>query len=88
MKRGVHKETLAASLSAADSVFLYQPDSIDWCVSEVAQQCAQQSDTDDNIDRLVEKIVASAQPGDHRLVMSNGGFEGIHDKILRALSTK
>ncbi|MGR5252664.1 UDP-N-acetylmuramate:L-alanyl-gamma-D-glutamyl-meso-diaminopimelate ligase [Vibrio astriarenae] len=88
MKRGVHKETLAASLSAADSVFIYQPDSIDWSVSDVAQQCAQQSDTDDNIDRLVEKIVASAKPGDHILVMSNGGFEGIHDKLLRALSTK
>jgi UDP-N-acetylmuramate: L-alanyl-gamma-D-glutamyl-meso-diaminopimelate ligase len=40
----------------------------------------------DNIDTLVSKVVKAAQPGDQILCMSNGGFGGIHDKLLKALS--
>lgn len=86
MKRGVHKQTLAASLTAADQVFLYQPEGIDWSVDEVAQQCTQAAVTSGDIDILVEKIAAAAQPGDNILVMSNGGFAGIHDKLLTKLA--
>lgn len=85
MKRGVHKDTLAASLQKADQVFLYQPDSIDWSVEEIAAQCAQPAQTSNNVDELVEQIVASASSGDQILVMSNGGFEGIHNKLLAKL---
>ena len=42
----------------------------------------------DDIDLLVDKIVAAARPGDHIRVMSNGGFGGIHQKILDRLSGK
>ncbi|MDR9828358.1 UDP-N-acetylmuramate:L-alanyl-gamma-D-glutamyl-meso-diaminopimelate ligase [Vibrio sp. FNV 38] len=86
MKRGVHKETLAQSLAAADSVFLYQPDSIEWSVADVVAQCVQQeSYCEDSIELLVKRIVDSVNPGDHVLIMSNGGFEGIHDKLMNAL---
>ncbi|AIW15172.1 UDP-N-acetylmuramate:L-alanyl-gamma-D-glutamyl-meso-diaminopimelate ligase [Vibrio tubiashii] len=85
MKRGVHKDTLAASLQKADQVFLYQPDSIDWSVEDIAEQCDQPARTSDNVDELVEQIVASASSGDQILVMSNGGFEGIHNKLLAKL---
>jgi UDP-N-acetylmuramate: L-alanyl-gamma-D-glutamyl-meso-diaminopimelate ligase len=88
MKRGVHKDTLAASLAAADEVFLYQPDSIDWSVEEVAQQCRQNATVSDNVDLLVESIVLQAKAGDQILVMSNGGFEGIHNKLLEQLAAK
>ncbi|ANU35291.1 UDP-N-acetylmuramate:L-alanyl-gamma-D-glutamyl-meso-diaminopimelate ligase [Vibrio scophthalmi] len=86
MKRGVHKDTLAASLHHADEVFLYQPESIEWSVEEVAQQCSQPAYTSADIDQLVDAIVAKAVPGDHILVMSNGGFEGIHGKLLEKLA--
>lgn len=86
MKRGVHKETLAASLHHADEVFLYQPESIEWSVQEVAQQCTQPAYTSADIDQLVDAIVATAEPGDHILVMSNGSFEGIHGKLLDKLA--
>ena len=86
MKRGVHKDPLAASLQKADQVFLYQPDSIDWSVKEIAAQCSQPAQTSDNVDELVEQIVASASSGDQILVMSNGGFEGIHNKLLAKLA--
>ncbi|MCE7537550.1 UDP-N-acetylmuramate:L-alanyl-gamma-D-glutamyl-meso-diaminopimelate ligase [Aliivibrio fischeri] len=86
MKLGVHKDTLAASLHAADSVYLYQPDNIAWSVDDVAQQCTQPAHTHNNIDAFVDMIVNEAQPGDQILVMSNGGFEGIHGKLLSRLS--
>lgn len=86
MKRGVHKETLAASLATADEVFLYQPDNIDWPVEDVANQCHQPAQVSAQIDELVEKIVTSAKAGDHILVMSNGGFEGIHTKLVDKLA--
>ncbi len=86
MKRGVHKDTLAASLQKADQVFLYQPDSIGWSVEDIAAQCLQPAQTSGSVDELVEQIVASANPGDQILVMSNGGFEGIHNKLLAKLA--
>jgi UDP-N-acetylmuramate: L-alanyl-gamma-D-glutamyl-meso-diaminopimelate ligase len=85
MKRGVHKDALAASLAKADQVFLYQPDSIDWSVKDIASQCHQPADTSANVDELVAKIVSHAQAGSYILVMSNGGFEGIHGKLLEKL---
>lgn len=88
MKMGVHKETLANALQAADSVYLYQPDNLSWSVDEVAAHCAQPACTSGNVDELVSQIAAEAQPGDTILVMSNGGFEGIHGKLLHALEAR
>lgn len=88
MKRGVHKETLADSLKQADSTFLFQPDNIDWSVKDVAEACHQPAVVSDNLDALVASIVEQAQPGDQILVMSNGGFGGIHQKLLDGLAAK
>ncbi|KDN26648.1 UDP-N-acetylmuramate:L-alanyl-gamma-D-glutamyl-meso-diaminopimelate ligase [Vibrio fortis] len=88
MKRGVHKETLADSLKKADSTFLFQPDNIDWSVKDVADACHQPAVVSDDLDALVTSIVEQAQPGDQILVMSNGGFGGIHQKLLDGLAAK
>ncbi len=86
MKRGVHKETLAQSLTKADQVFLFQPDNIEWSVQDIADACSQPAHVDSDIDALVTKIAEQAEPGDQILVMSNGGFGGIHQKLLEALA--
>ncbi|USD64976.1 UDP-N-acetylmuramate:L-alanyl-gamma-D-glutamyl-meso-diaminopimelate ligase [Vibrio sp. SCSIO 43136] len=86
MKIGTHKDQIADSLASADQVFLFQPD-IGWQVTDVAQQCQQPAQTSDDIDQLVQKIVTATKPGDNILVMSNGGFGGIHQKLLDALAT-
>ncbi|GAL23325.1 UDP-N-acetylmuramate:L-alanyl-gamma-D-glutamyl-meso-diaminopimelate ligase [Vibrio maritimus] len=86
MKRGVHKETLAQSLTKADQVFLFQPDSIEWSVQDIADACTQPARVSDDIDSLVAMISEQAQAGDKILVMSNGGFGGIHQKLLEALA--
>ncbi len=85
MRMGVHKQQLAASLSGADRVMLYQPADVDWdmqsVVSELGEKAELMRSTQDIIDRLVEQTA----PGDHILVMSNGAFEAIHGRIYQAL---
>lgn len=88
MKLGLCKNELAPSLGRADEVFLFQPQHIPWQVVEVAEACIQPAHWSADIDTLVDMVVKTAQPGDHILVMSNGGFGGIHDKLLSALSKK
>lgn len=88
MKRGVHKETLADSLKQADSTYLFQPDNIDWSVQDVADACHQPAHVSDDMDAFVARIVSEAQVGDQILVMSNGGFGGIHQKLLDGLALK
>ena len=85
MKRGVHNDILADSLKNADSVYLYQPDNIEWSVQEIADKCVQTAFISEHIEQLVAKISEEAQPGDHILVMSNGGFSGIHEKLKSLL---
>ncbi|MEQ1976219.1 UDP-N-acetylmuramate:L-alanyl-gamma-D-glutamyl-meso-diaminopimelate ligase [Xenorhabdus sp. SGI240] len=88
MKMGMSKNDIAPSLGRADEVFLYQPTNIPWQVVEIAEQCIQPTRWSADIDTLVKMIVETAQPGDHILVMSNGGFGGIHEKLLAALTQK
>ncbi|OOE61743.1 UDP-N-acetylmuramate:L-alanyl-gamma-D-glutamyl-meso-diaminopimelate ligase [Salinivibrio sp. IB282] len=88
MKQGVHKDTLAASLAGADTVFLYQPQGLDWSLEAVVDNCTQPARIHDDIDALVTALTEHAQAGDTVLVMSNGGFGGIHDKLLTALASK
>ena len=86
MKMGINKDDLAPSLGRADEVFLLQPAHITWQVAEVADACVQKASWSADVDTLVEMIAKSAQPGDTILVMSNGGFGGIHQKLLDRLA--
>ncbi|ACS84352.1 UDP-N-acetylmuramate:L-alanyl-gamma-D-glutamyl-meso-diaminopimelate ligase [Musicola paradisiaca] len=85
MKMGHCKNELAPALGRADGVFLFQPQHIPWQVAEVADACVQPAHWSADVDTLVDMIVKTAQPGDHILVMSNGGFGNIHSKLLDAL---
>ncbi|MEB4593573.1 UDP-N-acetylmuramate:L-alanyl-gamma-D-glutamyl-meso-diaminopimelate ligase [Candidatus Thiothrix sp. Deng01] len=86
MRLGAHKTALAASLQAADHVFLYQPPGLDWSLADVVTEIGGKGQWLQDIDGLVDAVAQLAQPGDHVLIMSNGGFGGIHDKLLAKLS--
>lgn len=88
MKMGLSKNELAPALGRADEVFLLQPQHIPWQVAEVAEHCIQPAHWSADVDSLVDLVVKAALPGDHILVMSNGGFGGIHSKLLDALAAK
>jgi len=84
MKLGVMKAQLPDSLSGADAVFCYAG-GVDWDVAGALGPLGAKLDVRDDLDVLVQDIVAAARSGDHVLVMSNGGFGGIHQKLLDAL---
>ena len=88
MKQGVHKDALASCWSDADEVYLFEPANLGWSMHEVANASAVPVHPYQDVDKLVTAIVAEAQPSDHVLVMSNGGFAGIHGKLIDALSEK
>lgn len=88
MKMGVHKDEIAPALGRADNVFLFQPENIGWDVVDIVSQCVQPVVWNMNLDKLVEMIADEAKPTDHILVMSNGSFGGIHQKLLDKLALK
>ncbi|WP_220719023.1 UDP-N-acetylmuramate:L-alanyl-gamma-D-glutamyl-meso-diaminopimelate ligase [Agarivorans litoreus] len=80
MKMGVHQERLAESLQVADVVFLYQPDQSNQYIANTAAKL-KQAKVASSIAEIVEQVAAMMAEGDQILVMSNGGFEGIHTKL-------
>ncbi|HEY9099212.1 MAG TPA: UDP-N-acetylmuramate:L-alanyl-gamma-D-glutamyl-meso-diaminopimelate ligase [Thiobacillus sp.] len=84
MKLGVMKAALPISLSQADRVFCYNA-SLGWDAAEALAPLGDKLEVFDDIDRLVSQLVSVTRPGDHVLMMSNGGFGGIHTKLLDAL---
>ena len=85
MKLGVMKQALPASLVDADLVFCYGAN-LGWDAKEALAPIAQKSAVFDDLDKLVAAIVKEAKNGDQILVMSNGGFGGIHQKLLTSLA--
>jgi len=88
MKSGVHQNTLPASLRQADHVFLFQGEHVKWSVSDLIANCQSPCIVEENISELVTKITAYAQAGDSIVVMSNGSFNSIHEKLLKSLHLK
>uniref|UniRef100_E1T9I4 UDP-N-acetylmuramate--L-alanyl-gamma-D-glutamyl-meso-2,6-diaminoheptandioate ligase n=1 Tax=Burkholderia sp. (strain CCGE1003) TaxID=640512 RepID=E1T9I4_BURSG len=92
MKLGVMKAQLPASLADADLVFGYGApsgrDALGWNLGEALAPLGNKAQAFDNLDALVKAVVHAARPGDQVLVMSNGGFGGVHQKLLDALSAR
>ena len=88
MKRGVHQDELAGSLAGADRVWLYRPADLGWDLGAVAAGIGPGASLADDVGRLSAALAAELQAGDHVLIMSNGSFEGLHEKLLAALRAR
>jgi UDP-N-acetylmuramate: L-alanyl-gamma-D-glutamyl-meso-diaminopimelate ligase len=84
MKRGIMKDALPASLAQADRVYVYASN-LGWDPSAVFAPLGARARCSEDLDALISAIVSDARAGDHVLVMSNGGFGGIHAKLLGRL---
>jgi UDP-N-acetylmuramate: L-alanyl-gamma-D-glutamyl-meso-diaminopimelate ligase len=82
MRLGVHQQALPAAFANADRVFLYGPDDLGWDLDDVVARCPVTAQRSQSIDALVDTIATEAQAGDHVVVMSNGAFGGIHQRLL------
>ena len=85
MKQGVMKDALPGSLREADRVFCYT-NGLGWDAAAALTPLGARASCHDELTQLVEAIAAEAAPGDQVLVMSNGGFGGIHDKLMARLA--
>ncbi len=87
MKLGVMNDRLAPSLDRADRVFCYSA-GVQWDAAAVLAALGAKAETNADFDALLERVAVSLVPGDHVVIMSNGGFNGIHEKLLARLAEK
>ena len=94
MKMGIHQDSLAESAALADHTLWYEPTGLEWGLKEVIEN-ANSANTNmgnqqvlSSIDAIIEHIDTHAKAGDAIVIMSNGGFEGIHQRLLTALRSK
>lgn len=88
MRLGVHQQTLAPSLAGADQIVLVRPDKLDWNIEAVAQALQGRATVLHSVEVAVDQLTQQARAGDHILIMSNGSFGGIHEKLLAALQSR
>jgi len=85
MKLGVHRDTLAPALGPADHVLLFRPADLGWDLGAVVQGLNGRGQAYDSVEAIVEALATEARRGDHILIMSNGGFDNIHPRLLARL---
>ena len=85
MKLGTMSAQLPHSLTAADQVFCFSAN-LGWDAAAALAPLGAKAETHDDLEKLIQAITRKAQPGDHILIMSNGGFGGIHQKLLDRLA--
>ncbi|WGL17989.1 UDP-N-acetylmuramate:L-alanyl-gamma-D-glutamyl-meso-diaminopimelate ligase [Microbulbifer bruguierae] len=88
MRMGRHQGQLARACSGADLVLWYQPEGMNWSLDEVVHHSTVPAKVLHSIDAAVESVLELSAPGSHVIVMSNGGFGGVHQRLLQALEQK
>ncbi|MFJ3449476.1 UDP-N-acetylmuramate:L-alanyl-gamma-D-glutamyl-meso-diaminopimelate ligase [Pseudomonas sichuanensis] len=85
MKLGAHRDGLPESVNDADQVIWYAPANLGWDLAATAAQCKVPSVVADSLEAIIERIKGQVRPGTHVVIMSNGGFGGLHGKLAEAL---
>tara|TARA_B100000959_G_scaffold282639_1_gene349528 strand:- start:502 stop:1674 length:1173 start_codon:yes stop_codon:yes gene_type:complete len=88
MRLGSHMAALPTSVADASQVFWYQPAGLDWSLDGVVAGSPVPAQVSDDLDAIVEQVVGSATPQTRVVVMSNGGFGGIHQRLIQALEAR
>ena len=88
MRLGVHQHSLAPALAGADSVLLYAPPDLGWDLSTVTEALGSKGQAYSSIEAIIDALLLQARPGDHILIMSNGGFGGLHERLIQSLQQR
>ena len=88
MRLGVHRQTLAQSLAGADEIWLYAPPSVNWDVRSAMAVLGARARIETDFEALLAHLTPSLRSGDQVLIMSNGGFGGLHTRLLAALESR
>ncbi|OUY06362.1 UDP-N-acetylmuramate:L-alanyl-gamma-D-glutamyl-meso-diaminopimelate ligase [Acinetobacter populi] len=87
MRMGSHKDGLAHSARLADEVIWYQPAGLDWDLQPIVDAAPNHAQVSQSLDDIIARIKNEAKAGDAVVIMSNGGFGGLHQKLIAALQT-
>ena len=86
MRMGIHADTLSAAFADADQVFLYQAKDLKWNIAEYMNELGNRCQVFVDVDKIVESVSSEVQPQDHIVIMSNGAFGDIHQKLIERLN--
>jgi UDP-N-acetylmuramate: L-alanyl-gamma-D-glutamyl-meso-diaminopimelate ligase len=85
MRMGVHKNALNQSCTDADDVLWYQPANVDWAMDEIVNKSPVPAKLLRNLDDLIHCAISLCEKNTHIVIMSNGGFGGVHQKLIEQL---
>lgn len=85
MKLGAHRDGLPESVAQADQVIWYAPPNLGWDLAATAAACPVPAVVCDSLEAIIERVKGQARPGTEVVIMSNGGFGGLHGKLAKAL---
>jgi UDP-N-acetylmuramate: L-alanyl-gamma-D-glutamyl-meso-diaminopimelate ligase len=85
MKLGVHRAELASALEPADRAWFLNTGDLGWDLRAAVTSLKGRVSFAETVEALVQGLADEVKPGDHVLVMSNGGFGGLHDKLIAEL---
>ncbi|MDB6063232.1 MAG: UDP-N-acetylmuramate:L-alanyl-gamma-D-glutamyl-meso-diaminopimelate ligase [Verrucomicrobiaceae bacterium] len=88
MRLGVHLQKLAPATQHADQIIWYQPPGLDWSLGDVLASSSKPAQIYDNVERIVADLTQQVSGGTHIVFMSNGGFGGIHKKLVSSLQQR
>ena len=85
MRMGVHKDALNQACTDADDVLWYQPPNVDWAMDEVVNKSPVPAKLVHDLDELIHCAISLSEADTHIVIMSNGGFGGVHQKMIEQL---
>jgi UDP-N-acetylmuramate: L-alanyl-gamma-D-glutamyl-meso-diaminopimelate ligase len=85
MRIGQHRNALATCTREADAVYWFQPPGMDWSLDALAAESPVPAAVSSDVAELARRVARDARPGDRVVIMSNGGFGGIHQLLLDEL---
>ena len=88
MKMGTHAEQFGQSVATADVVLLCENAGLKWDIHAIRAPASTLIEVKDNVDQVIEHLVRDCQRGDLVVIMSNGGFDNIHQKLIKAMQAR
>lgn len=88
MRLGGHRKMLPTSVDCADEVLWYQPAGLDWDLESIVAESSSRSALYEDIDSMITNTASLGRPGDHIVIMSNGSFGGIHERLIAELQRR
>ena len=87
MQMGVHRDRMASSLKEADRVMMLKPEGSGWDANQLLSELGSRSHVYDNVGEIVDQLAKELKVDDHVLIMSNKGFDGIHQRLLARIGS-